>query len=116
MDYRKLDVWDKSILLIKSLYPLIDRLPTQERFAMANQMRRAVTSISLNIAEGCNRNSAKELKYFLSIARGSAAEVEAQIIICIELAYFTEKDAHQTLVLCDNVKAMLYRFIQKLEK
>lgn len=114
MDYRQMDVWQKSMRLVKVVYPLSARLPAIERFALADQIRRAVTSIALNIAEGCNRGSDRELWYFLSIARGSAAEVETQLYICIELGYFPESDAVDALALCDDVKGMLYRFMQSV--
>lgn len=51
MDYRRLEVWKKSMLLVKTVYPLIERLPQEEKYALGNQIRRAVTSIVLNIAE-----------------------------------------------------------------
>jgi len=51
MDYRQMDVWQKSMRLVKVVYPLSARLPAIERFALADQIRRAVTSIALNIAE-----------------------------------------------------------------
>ena len=59
MDYRRLDVWKKSMMLVKMVYPLIERLPQEEKYALGNQIRRAVTSIVLNIAEGTGRNSDK---------------------------------------------------------
>lgn len=115
MDYRRLDVWQKSMMLVKKVYPLIERLPQEEKYALGNQIRRAVTSIVLNIAEGTGRNSDKELRHFLTIARGSAAEVEAQLMICIELEFFSRQDAMSALQLCDDVKGMLYRFIRRIE-
>ncbi len=113
MDYRKLDVWRKSMLLVRLVYPLAARLPDIERYALADQIRRAATSIPLNIAEGYGRGSDKGLHYFLSIAKGSAAEVETQLYICIALDYFPERDALDALALCDDIKAMLHRFMQR---
>lgn len=115
MDYRRLDVWQKAMMLVKKVYPLIERLPQEEKYALSNQIRRAVTSIVLNIAEGTERNSDKELRYFLTVARGSAAEVEAQLLICIELDFFPRGDAISALQLCDDLKGMLYRFIKRIE-
>lgn len=115
MDYRRLIVWQKAMNLVKNVYPLIERLPQEEKYALGNQIRRAVTSIVLNIAEGTGRNSDKELRYFLTIARGSATEVEAQLLICIELGFFSQSDATSALQLCDELKGMLYRFIQRVE-
>lgn len=67
------------------------------KYALGNQIRRAVTSIVLNIAEGTGRNSDKELRYFLTVACGSTAEVEAQLLICVELGFFSEQDAASAL-------------------
>lgn len=114
MDYRRLDVWKKSMMLVKMVYPLIERLPQEEKYALGNQIRRAVTSIVLNIPEGTGRNSDKELRYFLTVARGSTTEVEAQLLICVELGFFSEQDASPALHLCDNIKGMLYRFIERV--
>ena len=114
MDYRRLDVWKKSMMLVKMVYPLIERLPQEEKYALGNQIRRAVTSIVLNIAEGTGRNSDKELRYFLTVARGSTTEVEAQLLIGVELGFFSEQDASPALHLCDHIKGMLYRFIERV--
>ena len=62
MDYRRLDVWKKSMMLVKMVYPLIERLPQEEKYALGNQIRRAVTSIVLNIGEGSGPKSDKDLR------------------------------------------------------
>ena len=116
VDYRQLDVWQRSMQLVKAVYPLAGRLPPVERFALADQIRRATVSVASNIAEGCNRDSNRELFYFLSVAKGSVAEVETQLYICIELEYFPEADALDALALCDDIKGMLYRFMQKVDR
>lgn len=113
-DYKNLDVWKRSIVLIKMVYPIALRLPAIERYAMADQIRRAATSIALNIAEGYTRQSDNELCHFLSIARGSAAEVEAQLLICIELEYITKEEAADVLTVCDEVKRKLYHFMMRI--
>lgn len=115
-DYKNLDVWKRSLSLIKVVYPLALKLPDIERYAMADQIRRAVTSIALNVAEGYSRQSDNELRHFLSIARGSAAEVEAQLLICVELNYFTREEMTEALNLCDEVKRKLYHFILRTRK
>ena len=86
-NYQNLIVWKKSIQLIKLVYGVIDQLPDREKYSLCSQMQRAVTSIALNIGEGYARDSDKELRHFLRIAKGSAAEVEVQLVICLELGY-----------------------------
>ncbi len=73
--YRDLIVWQKAMDLVDELYQLLGFLPREESYALAVQMRRAVISIPSNIAEGHGRQTEKEFKQFLSIARGSLYEV-----------------------------------------
>lgn len=84
-DYKELTVWQDAMKLVEAVYLVIRRLPVEERFALADQMRRAVVSIPSNIAEGHDRHSNKEFRHFLLIAKGSAAELETQLIYT---AYF----------------------------
>jgi len=85
--YRDLTIWQKSVELIKKIYELAGNLPRDEEFNLKQQLKRAIVSVSLNIAEGKNRRTAKDFINFLSIAGASLAEVEAILIICRELGY-----------------------------
>ena len=69
--YRDLVVWQKSIGLIKDIYRLSEALPRSEDYNLKQQLKRAVVSVSLNIAEGKNRKTAKDFAHFLNIAAGS---------------------------------------------
>ena len=80
-----LKIWQKSIELSKLVYKLIEQLPSDERYGLSNQIKRSVISIPSNIAEGAGRNSNKEFKHFLSIANGSAYELQTQLILTSEL-------------------------------
>ena len=82
--------WQKAMLIAKVIYSLTKKLPKVELFGLTNQMRRAAVSIPSNIAEGYSRNSSKDYLRFLSIARGSLAELETQLILCQEINYFSE--------------------------
>ena len=64
--------------LVVEVYDLVKKLPKEELFALSDQIRRAVISIPSNIAEGQGRNSSKEFIHFLSIAKGSKAELEIE--------------------------------------
>ena len=88
--YKDLEVWKDSILLIKEVYRIINLLPKTEEYNLKLQLRRAVTSIALNIAEGKGRKSKKDFANFLTIAFGSLMEVNAILDICIELDYIKE--------------------------
>jgi four helix bundle protein len=74
--YRDLEVWKRSIALVTDIYAATSQFLPSENFGLVQQIRRAAVSIPSNIAEGQFRNSTKEFKQFLSIALGSAAELE----------------------------------------
>jgi len=74
-NFEKLEVWKKSIVLADAVYALTKAFPDAERFGLVSQMRRAATSISANIAEGCSRTSKGDYRRFVEIATGSAFEL-----------------------------------------
>lgn len=88
--YKKLEIWQEAIELIKIVYQLIDKLPKSEEFNLKSQLKRAVVSVALNIAEGKNRKSAKDFAHFLNLSSASLAEVEAILCICVELGFLEE--------------------------
>ena len=112
--YEDLIVWQKSMDLLEEVYRLIKLLPREETYALADQMRRAATSIPSNIAEGHGRNSNKEFANFLNIARDSLSELRTQLRICHRLKYFSESDSEKALNLCEEVYKILNAFISKL--
>lgn len=114
-DYKELNVWKKSITLVKLVYPLIQQLPQTEKFALCDQMRRAAISIPSNIAEGKARTSGKEFRHFLEIAQGSRAELETQLIICEELGYLSHEQIAPALLLSDELRKMLFVFIENVQ-
>ncbi|GAH32299.1 unnamed protein product, partial [marine sediment metagenome] len=80
-DFREMQVWNKGHKLALEIYKLTGGFPKEEIYGLSSQIRRAAVSIPTNIAEGCGRGSAKELKQFLKISMGSASEVEYQILL-----------------------------------
>ncbi|MBQ3715784.1 MAG: four helix bundle protein [Fibrobacter sp.] len=83
--YKDLIVWKKSVKLVMQVYDYIQAFPKNESYVLSDQMRRAVVSIPSNIAEGYERMTTAEYIRFLSIARGSKAELETQLHICNQL-------------------------------
>jgi len=77
--HEQLEAWKFAMQLAKVIYQLTAGFPTEERYGLAQQMRRAAVSIPSNIAEGAGRNGAKEYLHFIGIARGSLAELETQL-------------------------------------
>src|SRR3989304_8646372 len=90
--YKELIVWQKSIMLVKAVYNLTSKFPSEEKFGITSQIRRAAVSIPSNIAEGYGRRSHKEYLQFYSIAYGSALELETQLIISKDLQFADLKD------------------------
>jgi four helix bundle protein len=78
MDHKDLDVWKKSMNLVVLIYDITSKFPSDERFGLTSQMRRAAVSIPSNIAEGAARKGDKEFIQFLMIALGSLSELETQ--------------------------------------
>ena len=97
--YRELIVWQKSMDLVTQVYRLTRLFPREELYGLTNQIRRAAVSIPSNIAEGQARQSTAEFRNFLSIAQGSLAELETQILIAVNLNYLelTQIDAVMSL-------------------
>ena len=92
MYHRDLKVWQESIGLVKLIYDVMLDFPQNEQYDLTSQLRRAVVSIPSNIAEGCGRESNKELYHFLNVASGSLAEVETQCFIAYTLGYINNMD------------------------
>lgn len=87
----RLEVYERVCSLIKRVYILIGRLPNEEKFALGDQMRRAVVSVKLNMIEGSGKRTSKDFVSYLNIARGSLREVRGQIEIGVDLGYFGEE-------------------------
>ena len=85
--YRDLVVWQRAIDLSVEVYSLTRSFPTDERFGLTSQMRRAGVSVASNIAEGHGRDTAGSFAHFLSIAQGSLKELETQTIIAERVGY-----------------------------
>ena len=113
--YKELIVWQKSMDLVESVYTLTKLLPSDERFSLTDQMRRAVVSIPSNIAEGHGRQTEKEYKQFLSIAKGSVSEIETQLLICVRLKYQTNQQTESVWAVCDEIRRMLTRIITSFQ-
>ena len=105
--YRDLLVWQKGIELAKLLYRLTAQLPTDERFGLISQIRRAAVSVPSNIAEGQARRTTGEFIQFISHAEGSAAELDTQVHLAVELGLITERETTASRHLIDEIRRML---------
>ncbi len=112
--YRELIVWQKAIDLTLEIYKLTDCYPTDEKFGLTGQMRRAAVSIASNIAEGKYRNSRKDFARFLYQAFSSGGELETQIHISKRLDIVKDLNHSRVDKLLSEVMNMLNSLIQSL--
>jgi len=105
--FRDLRVWKLSIDFVREIYRLTNRFPNAETFGLTSQIRRAAVSIPSNIAEGQGRKSSREFKQFLSVAVGSLAELETQLIIAQEIDYLTKEELKPLIVALDDIRKMI---------
>ena len=103
--YEELVVWQKAMLLAKRVYCVQKKLPKEEIYGLGDQIRRAAVSIPSNIAEGFGRDTDKEFKHFLSIARGSLFETKTQLQLAESLGYLMIDS--EVLALFDEIGKLL---------
>jgi len=113
-NYKDLVVWQKAIALAKMVYQLTQTFPTEEKFGLVSQMRRAAVSIPSNIAEGQARHTTGEFVQFVSHAEDSAAELDTQLILAVELGFCAKKDALPAYEIIDEIRRMLNALRRKL--
>ena|SRR5688572_22966887 len=114
--YRELHVWKQSLVLVSHVYRITRKLPSDERFGLIAQMRRAAVSVSCNIAEGYGRATRGEYLNQLSVARGSLNEVEALCDVCKTLEFLNDADIEPVTQLLARVRQMLGRLREGLKK
>jgi four helix bundle protein len=114
--YKDLRIWQQSVALAKAIYPLADLLPDKERYGLRSQMARAVVSVASNIAEGSRRQTSKDLTHFLSMALGSLAELETQLIIAGEIGYLSPDASTDVMEKIDHLARGIVKLKQTLEK
>jgi four helix bundle protein len=113
-DFRQLKVWQKSHQLTLALYKLTASFPREETYGLSAQIRRASSSISANLAEGCGRNGDAELARYCSIASGSASELEYHLLLARDLKLIKAGDYPPLAERIIELKRMLTALIQKL--
>ena len=114
-DFKDLDVWKKAMALTIETYRVTEKLPNAERYGLSDQMRRAAVSIPSNIAEGHSRNSNREFLRFLSIAQGSKAELETQVLLTQQLGMLSLAQTERLCSLYQEVGSMLHTIMQMIE-
>jgi four helix bundle protein len=115
-DHKGLIVWQKARVLVKEIYTKTSGFPASELYGLTSQMRRAAVSIPANIAEGAGRGSTKEYAHFISIATGSAVELETHLFIAHDLGFLNEANKNGLEDLLNEVLRMLKRMREALRK
>jgi len=110
--HKKLDVWKLSMELSRVVYRLTTGYPSEERFGLVSQMRRAAVSVPSNIAEGAARDSNNEFRHFLSIGRSSLSELDTQLDLSQDLGFIAETSRSEIDRLLTRIDKMLYALHQ----
>jgi len=113
--FKDLVVWQRSLQLCAAVYKLTANFPSDERFGLTNQLRRASVSVASNIAEGYGRSTTGEYVQFLGHARGSVSEVQTQLQISAVLQLGSEESRESAVNLSEEVSKMLIAMMTKLK-
>ena len=115
-DFRKMNVWQLSVKLVKQIYSLTNSFPADERFGLISDMRRAANSIAHNIAEGFGRYEPKDKTRFYKISRGSCFEIMSQLFVSKELGFIqSDEIIWQITEDCKKIIEELNAIIKTLE-
>ena len=113
-DFKKLNVWERSHKFVLNLYKVTKFFPKEELYGITSQLRRAVVSITTNIAEGSGKQTEKEFARYLSIAAGSTSETEYLLILSKDLEFIKESVATDLITEINEIKKMLNAFLIKI--
>lgn len=111
-DFRELKVWEKAHQLTLAVYRATTSFPTDEKYGLTSQLRRAAAAIPANIAEGCGRGGERELARYLQIAMGSASELEYHLLLARDLGFVDGALYQQLQERTTEVKRMLTSFVR----
>ncbi|MGK0387716.1 MAG: four helix bundle protein [Maribacter sp.] len=115
-NFKSLEIWKRSIFLVKEIYLSMEQIPSEEKFGLTNQLKRAAVSIPSNIAEGCGRNHIKELIQFLHYSTGSLCEVETQLYLAISLEFIPEKQTEAVIAETIEIRKMIQGYINSIQR
>ena len=113
-NFKKLDIWTKSMELVTKIYSITNSFPNQERFGLTSQIQRAAVSIPANIAEGSAKSSNKDFARFLEMSIGSSFELETELIIALNLKYIDSVVFTNIETKINEIQKMINGFKQSL--
>ena len=114
--HESLEVWQKAVEFVVMIYERTKSFPSDERFGLTSQVRRAAVSIPANIAEGAARQSDKEFCHFTAIAQGSCSEVETELLIANKLGFLSQSEYIELKTEADSIGRMLVGLSKHLKK
>ena len=114
--HKNLNAWQKSFEIVKELYSVTSNFPSEEKFGLVSQIRRAAVSVPVNIAEGAARKSKKEFIYFLHIALGSLTELDTLILLSEDLSFIKKEESEVIISKFDIIGKLIYGLVKSLEK
>lgn len=114
--FEKLDVWQKARVFVKNIYELTAEFPTEEKYGVISQLRRASLSITANIAEGMSRNTEKDKARFINLAFSSAIEVINFLILTQDLGFLTEEKYFKLREQIEEITNKLNSLYSKFDK
>ena len=100
-NFRNLICYQKGRVLVKEVYALVKTFPVEEKYALGDQMRRAVVSVTSNIAEGSGRQSLKDQAHFLELSYGSLMEVMSQLDLALDLNFIDNENYNRSELLIE---------------
>lgn len=112
--YRDLTIWQYGMQLVVDVYLQTAHYPSEEKFGLQSQIRRAAVSVPANIAEGHARGTRREYHRFSNISMGSLAELETHILLSDSLGYLSKEQSTELLTKCDELGRMLRGLLKKL--
>ena len=115
-NFKNLDVWDKAFNIIEDIYEVTEKFPSGENYNLTSQIRRAVVSISSNIAEGCGRRTSRDFISFLYIALGSTKEIESQLMVAGKLGFLSKENEKRLIDEVVRIGRMLMGLVKSIEE
>ena len=114
--FQKLEIYQLAKELVKYIYKVTNEFPNEEKYALTQQINRAVVSVPSNIAEGTSRRSSKEKIYFINIAYGSLMELVCQMDISLDLGYIEQEKYDEFLKQTKTLTVKMSNFIKTIDK
>ena len=112
-NFKKLEIWKRSRVLVKEIYLLTKTFPKEELYGLTSQIRRATVSMPSNIAEGVSRSTNAQIVHFLDISIASSCEVETQLFLSFDLEYISEFDLNRLNDEIAQIRRMTINFQKK---